>query len=235
MTRGLVGAPDFGEWLGLLLPSGAWYASGSGRRLLDDAAYRRVSRVLDVVACLVVLPVAIPLLALCALAIKLDTPGPVFFVQRRTGEGGERFPMFKLRTMVENADELKEEYAHLNELSPPDFKIPDDPRITTVGRFLRKSSLDELPQLINVLRGEMTLVGPRPTSFRPEKYSLWHTARLEVRPGLTGLWQVSGRSRLDFDDRLRLDIAYIDNRSLWLDVAIVLRTFGAVVSGRGAD
>lgn len=235
MTRGLVRAPDFGEWLGYLLPSGEWYESGSDRRVLRDVAYRRVTRVLDVVVCLAVLPVALPLLALCALAIRLDTPGPAFFVQERTGERGERFPMFKLRTMVENADELKEEYAHLNELSPPDFKIPDDPRITRVGKFLRRTSLDELPQILNVLRGEMTLVGPRPTSFCPEDYSLWHTARLEVRPGLTGLWQVSGRNQLDFDDRLRLDIAYIENRSLWLDVAIVFRTFAAVATGRGAN
>lgn len=235
MTRGLVGAPDFGEWLGHLLPSGEWYQLGSERRLLGERAYRRVTRALDVAACLVALPLVLPLLAICALAIKLDTPGPVFFVQKRTGERGERFPMFKLRTMVENADELKEEYAHLNELSLPDFKIPDDPRITRVGGFLRKTSLDELPQLLNVLRGEMTLVGPRPTSFRPEDYSLWHTARLEVRPGLTGLWQVSGRNQLDFDDRLRLDIAYIENRSLWLDAAIVLRTFAAVARGEGAN
>jgi lipopolysaccharide/colanic/teichoic acid biosynthesis glycosyltransferase len=143
--------------------------------------------------------------------------------------------MFKLRTMVENAAELKQKYAHLNELSWPDFKITNDPRVTRVGRILRRTSLDELPQLFNVLRGDMSLVGPRPTSFSAETYRLWHTARLEVQPGLTGLWQVSGRNELDFDDRLRLDIAYIRNRSLKLDVLILLKTFSAVFTGRGAS
>jgi lipopolysaccharide/colanic/teichoic acid biosynthesis glycosyltransferase len=142
--------------------------------------------------------------------------------------------MLKLRTMVKNAHELREKYAHLNECSYPDFKITNDPRMTRCGRILRKLSLDELPQLLNVLRGDMTLVGPRPTSFGPETYRLWHTARLEVKPGLTGLWQVSGRADVDFDDRLRLDIAYIRNRGLWLDMQILFRTFGAVVSRKGA-
>jgi lipopolysaccharide/colanic/teichoic acid biosynthesis glycosyltransferase len=143
--------------------------------------------------------------------------------------------MYKLRTMVENAEELKAMYAHLNELSFPDFKISNDPRITRVGRLLRKMSLDELPQLYNVLCGDMSLVGPRPTSFSSSTYSLWHTARLEVQPGVTGLWQVSGRNELDFDERLRLDIAYVRNQSLWLDVLILFRTIGCVLSGRGAN
>jgi lipopolysaccharide/colanic/teichoic acid biosynthesis glycosyltransferase len=143
--------------------------------------------------------------------------------------------MFKLRTMVKNAAELKAKYMHLNEHTYPDFKITNDPRMTRVGRILRKTSLDELPQLLNVLKGDMTLVGPRPTSFGAETYRLWHTARLEVKPGLTGLWQVSGRSDLDFDDRLRLDVAYIRHRCLWLDVQILLRTATAVISTRGAN
>lgn len=143
--------------------------------------------------------------------------------------------MFKLRTMVHNAEELKVSYNHLNQLSYPDFKIAEDPRITRVGRVLRKTSLDELPQVFNVLRGEMSLVGPRPTSFRPDTYSLWHTARLEVKPGITGLWQISGRNELDFDERLRLDIAYIRRRSLALDLRILVRTVGAVASGYGAN
>jgi lipopolysaccharide/colanic/teichoic acid biosynthesis glycosyltransferase len=143
--------------------------------------------------------------------------------------------MYKLRTMVNNAEKMKAQYMHLNELSYPDFKITNDPRITLVGRFLRKTSLDELPQLFNVLKGEMSLVGPRPTSFSATSYSLWHTARLAVKPGLTGLWQVSGRSELDFDDRLRLDIAYMRNRCLSLDVEVLFRTFGSVLNGRGAN
>ena len=204
------------------------------RRLSEDG-YRRMKRLLDIVLCLLVLPVVVVILLICIVAIKLDSSGPVFFVQQRTGRGGRRFPMLKLRTMQEGAEQLKEKYSHLNQLSFPDFKIVNDPRITRVGRVLRKTSLDELPQLYNVLRGDMSLVGPRPTSFRAESYRLWHTARLEVEPGLTGLWQISGRNELDFDDRLRLDIAYIRNRSFSLDVRILLRTVAAVASGRGAN
>lgn len=198
-------------------------------------AYRASKRALDVVLSLLALPFALPILALCALAVRIDSEGAAFFSQPRTGRGGRRFRMFKLRTMVHNASELKEQYAHLNELSWPDFKITNDPRITRVGRLLRRTSLDELPQLINVLRGEMSLVGPRPTSFSPDTYRLWHTARLEVKPGLTGLWQVSGRNEIDFDERLRLDIAYIRNRGLKLDLMILFKTFSAVFSGRGAS
>jgi lipopolysaccharide/colanic/teichoic acid biosynthesis glycosyltransferase len=136
--------------------------------------------------------------------------------------------------MVPNAEALKEKYAHLNELQWPDFKITNDPRITKVGKILRKTSLDELPQLINVLKGEMSLVGPRPTSFGAETYKLWHTERLDVMPGLTGLWQIIGRASLEFDDRLRLDIAYIDRRCLWLDILILFKTITAVFKQRGA-
>jgi lipopolysaccharide/colanic/teichoic acid biosynthesis glycosyltransferase len=132
--------------------------------------------------------------------------------------------MFKFRTMVPDAEELKKELAHLNELQWPDFKITNDPRITRMGRFLRKSSLDELPQLLNVLRGEMSLVGPRPTSFSAQTYDLWQTERLDVLPGLTGLWQIIGRGSMEFDERVRLDIAYIERRSLSLDIQILFRT-----------
>ncbi len=142
--------------------------------------------------------------------------------------------MYKFRTMVPNAEELKSRYAHLNELQWPDFKITNDPRITPLGRWLRKTSLDELPQLFNVLRGEMSLVGPRPTSFGPETYKLWHTERLDVIPGMTGLWQVFGRARLEFDERLRLDIAYIERASLWLDICILFMTAISVFRQRGA-
>ncbi|MBP7571462.1 MAG: sugar transferase [Acidobacteria bacterium] len=197
--------------------------------------YERVKRAIDLVVCLAVLPAILVVLALCVVAIKIESPGKAFFVQMRTGRGGRRFRMYKLRTMVPNAAELKAKYLHLNELTWPDFKITNDPRMTRVGRILRKTSLDELPQIFNVILGDMTLVGPRPTSFGAETYRLWHTARLEVKPGLTGLWQVSGRASLDFDDRLRLDIAYIRNRSLALDLRILVQTFTAVLSGRGAN
>jgi lipopolysaccharide/colanic/teichoic acid biosynthesis glycosyltransferase len=199
------------------------------------AFYEGVKRAIDLAICLAVLPAVLAVLGVCILAIKIESPGPALFVQQRTGRGGRRFSMFKLRTMVPNAAELKAKYMHLNELTWPDFKITNDPRVTRCGRILRKTSLDELPQIFNIISGDMTLVGPRPTSFGAETYRLWHTARLEVKPGLTGLWQVSGRASLDFDDRLRLDIAYIRNRSLLFDLSILARTFTAVLTARGAN
>ncbi|MDA1229624.1 MAG: sugar transferase [Planctomycetota bacterium] len=191
-------------------------------------------RIIDLGICLTLMPFVLPVVALCAIALWIENPGPIFFTQKRTGRGGHRFRMFKLRTMVTNAEELKEELRHLNELTWPDFKISNDPRVTRVGRILRKTSLDELPQIFNVINGDMSLVGPRPTSFSANTYTLWHTERLEVQPGITGLWQVSGRSDVDFDDRLRLDIEYIRQRSLWFDLKLLYRTIAAVVKPRGA-
>jgi lipopolysaccharide/colanic/teichoic acid biosynthesis glycosyltransferase len=152
----------------------------------------------------------------------------------RTGKHGRHFRMYKLRTMVNDAELLKLDCAHLNQRSWPDFKIVDDPRVTRVGRILRKTSLDELPQLFNVLKGDMSIVGPRPTSFAPETYQAWQTARLAVLPGITGLWQVSGRSMVEFDQRVRLDLEYIGRQCLWLDLQIMLRTCGQLFSGDGA-
>ena len=194
---------------------------------------RPTKRAFDIVVCCLLLPLALPVMAIVALAIRLDSPGPVMFRQMRTGRHGERFGMYKFRTMVRNAEELKASLAHLNVLPPPDFKIPDDPRITRVGRFLRKSSLDELPQILNVLRGEMSLVGPRPTSFASTTYRLWHTERLEITPGITGLWQVKARAESTFDERLRLDIEYIDRQSFLLDLRIIALTLLAVVRRSG--
>lgn len=213
-----------------------WAAARPGRHKPSHSrrVYERLKRVMDVTLTLLLLPLALPLIALCGLALWIEDPGPILFLQARTGRLGRRFRMFKLRTMVRNAEELKEKYRHLNELTWPDFKITDDPRVTRVGRILRKTSLDELPQLFNVLKGHMSLVGPRPTSFSASTYSLWHTERLEVPPGITGLWQVSGRSDVDFDDRLRLDIEYVRNRSLWLDLVLLVRTVGTVIRSKGA-
>ncbi len=202
--------------------------------LLFRRRYELVKRIFDLSVCLLVLPVVMVVMATCAALIWLDNPGPIFFKQLRTGKGGRRFRMYKFRTMVTNAEELKLKYAHLNELTWPDFKITNDPRVTRVGRILRKTSLDELPQIFNILKGDMSLVGPRPTSFDVSTYSLWHTERLEVLPGITGLWQVSGRSDIDFDGRLSLDIEYIENRSLWLDIKILFHTVTAVFTQRGA-
>ena len=191
-------------------------------------------RVLDVVLCLVLLVVVLPILLICIVAIRLDSPGPALFRQERTGRDGRRFRMLKLRTMVVNAEELKASLAHLNVLPPPDFKIPNDPRITRVGRFLRRTSLDELPQLFNVLRGHMSIVGPRPTSFAAARYELWHTSRLDVPPGITGLWQLEGRNVTSFDQRLRLDMQYIRRRSVPYDLALIVRTASVVFRRSGA-
>jgi lipopolysaccharide/colanic/teichoic acid biosynthesis glycosyltransferase len=205
------------------------------KRFLRGRAYFLAKRIMDLSLVIITMPLWLPLNGIIALIIRITSPGaPVIFKQLRTGKGGRRFYMYKFRTMVPNAEELKEQYAHLNELQWPDFKITNDPRITTVGKFLRKTSLDEMPQLFNILKGEMSLVGPRPTSFGPETYKLWQTSRLDVMPGLTGLWQIVGRAQLEFDDRLRLDIAYIEHASLWLDINILFRTVIAVFESRGA-
>ena len=205
------------------------------KRILTGQAYLLAKRCMDLFLVVLTLPLWLPLNGIIALIIRISSPGaPVVFRQLRTGKGGRRFDMYKFRTMVHNAEELKAVYAHLNELQSPDFKITNDPRITPVGRFLRRTSLDELPQLFNVLRGEMSLVGPRPTSFGPETYQLWHTERLDVMPGMTGLWQIIGRAHLEFDDRLRLDIAYIERAGIWMDINILIRTFLAVFQQRGA-
>lgn len=205
------------------------------KRLLKGNSYFIVKRAMDLFLVLLTLLFWLPLCGVIALIIRITSPGaPVVFRQLRTGKGGRRFHMYKFRTMVPDAEKLKAKYAHLNELQWPDFKITNDPRITPIGRFLRKTSLDELPQMFNVLRGEMSLVGPRPTSFGPETYKLWHTHRLDVMPGLTGLWQIVGRAQLEFDDRLRLDIAYIERASIWLDINILAKTVLAVFERRGA-
>jgi lipopolysaccharide/colanic/teichoic acid biosynthesis glycosyltransferase len=198
------------------------------------ARYTVAKRALDLAICLAALPLVVPLVLLIALLIRLDSPGPVMFAQMRTGQHGVRFPMFKFRTMVYNAEELKASLQHLNILPAPDFKIPNDPRITRVGGFLRKTSLDELPQMLNVVRAEMTIVGPRPTSFAASTYQLWHSERLEVLPGITGLWQIKGRGSMSFDERLRLDIEYIERRSLLLDLKLIVLTSLAVFRGSGA-
>jgi lipopolysaccharide/colanic/teichoic acid biosynthesis glycosyltransferase len=176
-----------------------------------------------------------PLFLVVALLIKLQDGGPVFFVQSRTGYLGRRFPLLKFRTMVPDAEKAKAALLHLNlHAGSPDFKAADDPRVTPVGRWLRTWSLDELPNLVNVLRGELSLVGPRPTSFDVSAYASRHLTRLAVRPGITGLWQVSGRALIGFDRRCELDEHYIRTASLRTDIALLARTAGAVVRRQGA-
>jgi exopolysaccharide biosynthesis polyprenyl glycosylphosphotransferase len=189
----------------------------------------------DLVAAVLFLVVGIPLWLLIAVAIKLDSRGPVLYVSRRVGVREQEFGMLKFRTMVAGAAEQQDALEEENEASGALFKIRDDPRVTRVGRVLRRLSLDELPQLVNVLRGEMSLVGPRPLPLRDHAMLQdWHRARSLVLPGMTGLWQISGRSGLEFDDLVRLDFTYIENWSIWSDVSIIARTIPAVLSGRGA-
>ncbi len=173
---------------------------------------------------------------LIALAIKLESPGPIFFGQTRMGENGRRFTCWKFRSMYLDAEERKKELLHLNEMGGAIFKIKDDPRITTVGKFLRKTSLDELPQFWNVLRGEMSLIGTRPpTPDEVQHYENWQRKRICIKPGITGLWQVSGRNSItDFNEVVRLDLEYIDTWSLGLDMKLLLRTLKVVFLREGA-
>jgi exopolysaccharide biosynthesis polyprenyl glycosylphosphotransferase len=192
---------------------------------------------IDAIGSLALLFLTLPLMGLIALAIRVTSPGPALFRQERCGRNGRAFTMLKFRSMVSNAEQRQHEIAALNEMGGPVFKVSNDPRITRVGAFLRKYSLDELPQLFNVLRGEMSLVGPRPLPvYEVEKFDdPAHRRRLSVKPGLTCLWQVSGRNEVrDFRDWVRLDLEYIDNWSLWLDVKILARTIPAVLAGTGA-
>jgi lipopolysaccharide/colanic/teichoic acid biosynthesis glycosyltransferase/GT2 family glycosyltransferase len=197
--------------------------------------HRAAKRVLDVVGASFGLVLSAPLVALAAVAIKLDGSGPVFFTQERAGENGKPFRMIKLRTMVVGAEKQVGQVLAANPLSGPVFKIPNDPRVTRVGRVLRRWSLDEIPQLWNVLRGEMSLVGPRPEEcWVVAQYDDRQRARLAVKPGLTGPMQVGGRGSLDMEQRLALEMDYIENCSLWKDLAILSRSIPAVLSGRGA-
>ena len=194
-----------------------------------------LKRAFDLVGSTLLLLFLSPFLAIAALAIKLTSRGPVIYRSMRPGIGGEPFACFKFRTMYEDADERQDELEEHNETAGAIFKIRDDPRVTPVGRFLRRWSFDELPQLFNVLRGEMSLVGPRPLPQRDyERLEDWHRKRYLVLPGMTGLWQVSGRSELDFDELVRLDFLYLERWSIFLDLSILLKTIPAVIRARGA-
>jgi lipopolysaccharide/colanic/teichoic acid biosynthesis glycosyltransferase len=189
---------------------------------------------MDLGLIIITAPLWLTLFVFTAILVKIECPGnSMFFLQRRTGKGGRQFSIFKFRTMVPDAEKIKKELMSFNELKWPDFKIQNDPRITKLGHFLRKTAIDELPQLINVLRGEMSLVGPRPTSFSVNTYDLWQTERLEATPGITGLWQIIGRGASEFDSRTRLDIIYIDKSCILLDFQILFRTVTALFEQRG--
>ncbi|MBI4301048.1 MAG: sugar transferase [Chloroflexi bacterium] len=194
-----------------------------------------IKRVIDLAVASTLFILLAPLWLILSIAIKLDSPGPALFKQVRIGKGGRAFQAYKFRSMKNTAEADLPELRALNEADGPLFKIKNDPRVTRVGHFLRRTSLDEMPQLINVLKGEMSLVGPRPPlPSEVEQYEIWHRKRLETAPGLTGLWQVSGRSDLPFDEMVLLDIYYIENWSLALDLRILLRTVPAILIGQGA-
>lgn len=193
-------------------------------------------RIFDLTLTIIFIPILIPIFLLIALAIKIDSPGPIFFIQQRVGLRKNLFPMFKFRSMYNNAEEKLKEIEHLNEAEGPIFKMTNDPRVTKVGRILRITSFDELPQLINVLRGEMSLVGPRPMSTRD--VDLFDRGiqrkRFSVQPGLTCIWQISGRSDLPFEKWLELDLEYISQWTFWLDIRILIKTLPAVIKSKGA-
>ena len=194
-----------------------------------------IKRLFDLLTASLALLVALPFLIILMIAIVVESPGNPFFVQERLGRHGELFKLLKLRTMVPDAERRRAEVEHLNESLPPLFKAHNDPRVTRIGRILRATSLGELPQLINVLRGDMSMVGPRPRL--PYEFCLNDPAvarRLSVKPGLAGLWQVSGRAKLNYDEALALDLQYVDNWSFWLDLKLIARTFWVVLTLRGA-
>jgi exopolysaccharide biosynthesis polyprenyl glycosylphosphotransferase len=201
----------------------------------DSALYLVSKRLFDIALACVALVLLVPIIPLIAVMIKLDSRGPVFFRQERVGKNGCFFNFYKFRSMYTGAEQRKKELEALNEQEGPVFKVRADPRITSVGRFLRRSSLDEIPQIFNVVKGEMSVVGPRPPlPAETEHYQPWHWRRLQVTPGITCLWQISGRSHLSFNEWMRLDVEYLKHRSLKTDLMILLKTIPAVIARKGA-
>jgi len=197
--------------------------------------YLFLKRIIDILGAVAGIILLFPVFIITSILIKLDSRGPIFFVQKRCGKNEKLFNMYKFRSMCVDAEQKLEQVKHLNETEGVIFKIKDDPRLMRVGKFIRKTSIDELPQLINVIKGEMSLVGPRPPlPNEVEQYEPWQKLRLSVKPGLTGLWQISGRSELGFDDMVRLDLMYIAKRNLFFDILIILKTIPVVFKSRGA-
>jgi len=204
-------------------------------RTTDPLWYLFAKRLLDILGATAAIVIAAPIMVVAVIAVRLETPGPVFFRQYRLGRNGRPFLLYKIRSMTASAPDIRDSLEDDNEASGPVFKIKADPRITRVGRVLRKYSIDEMPQLFHVLFGQMSLVGPRPPiPAEVERYEPWQTERLAVKPGLTCIWQVSGRSDIGFDEWIRMDIEYVRNRNLWLDIKLLLLTIPAVLTARGA-
>ena len=197
--------------------------------------YEAIKRLIDITCSFVGILVLSPLFIIIAIIIKFTSKGPVFFSQKRVGRNGKEFDMYKFRSMVVNAEELKEKLAAQNEMSGPMFKMKDDPRVTKVGKFIRKTSIDELPQLWNILKGDMSLVGPRPSLPKEvAQFDEWMYKRLEVKPGLTCYWQVSGRNNIDFEDWMKLDIRYVEEKNLWIDIKLIFKTVFVLFGDKNA-
>lgn len=200
------------------------------------AFYEFVKRIIDILLSILAIIVLSPIFLIVAIAIKLDSSGPVVYSQTRVGKNEKHFKMFKFRSMVINAEDMLKELKPMNEMDGPMFKIKEDPRITKIGRFIRKTSIDELPQLINILRGEMSIVGPRPSlPSEVEEFEPWMMERFVVKPGLTCFWQVSGRNNIPFRKWMELDIKYVKERNLWLDMKLVLKTVKVIFNGDDAS
>ena len=197
--------------------------------------YRAIKRFIDIMGALFGIIFLGPVMLAAAIAIHIDSKGAAIFAQKRVGRNGQPFNMYKFRSMVTNAEELLEKLKEKNEMSGPMFKMKDDPRVTKVGRFIRKTSIDELPQLFNVLKGDMSLVGPRPNLPREvSRFSKYHRQKLQVKPGLTCYWQVMGRNEIDFEDWMELDLKYIRERSLWVDIKLIVKTFFVLFGDKNA-
>lgn len=197
--------------------------------------YEVCKRITDIIGSGVGFVLLSPLIVGVACAVKFTSKGPIFFSQKRVGKNGELFEMYKFRSMIVNAEELKEKLEHQNEMSGPMFKMKNDPRVTKVGKFIRKTSLDELPQLWNVFKGDMSLVGPRPSLPKEvEQFDDWMLKRLSVRPGLTCYWQVSGRNNINFEDWMKLDIKYVEERNFWIDIKLIFKTIFVLFGDKNA-
>ena len=197
--------------------------------------YEVIKRLMDIMLSAIGLIILSPILLVVAILIKIDSKGPIFFKQKRVGLNGREFDIYKFRSMVVNAEELKEKLEKQNEMSGPMFKIADDPRITKIGKFIRKTSIDELPQLWNVIKGDMSLVGPRPSLPKEvEQFEPWMEERFKVKPGLTCYWQVGGRNNIDFENWMKLDIKYVKERTLAIDIMLIFKTFFVLFGDKNA-
>ncbi len=206
------------------------------QQILSKKIYEFIKRAFDIICSIATLIIISPILLIVSVLIKIESPGPLIFMQERVGINKKTFKMYKFRSMVANAEELKCKLVEKNERNGPMFKMKNDPRVTRIGRFIRKTSIDELPQLINILKGEMSFVGPRPSlPDEVNQFEPWMLKRLIVRPGLTCYWQVGGRDKIDYIDWMKLDIKYVDERNIWVDLKLIFKTFFVLLGDKNAS